>query len=176
VLRGPALADFEDGAAMAADPAVMKHLGGRTHTREDSWDRFLRIAGNWTMLGYGPFVVRERASGRFVGHVGYFDRERDIEPSFAGAPEAGWVLAAWAHGKGYATEAVLAATAWLEGRFGPVRTVCMIDVVNAASIRVADKCGYRRWTETVYHGEPVILFERGPGTNAPPGLVPAAAT
>jgi RimJ/RimL family protein N-acetyltransferase len=152
---------------MMADPGVTKHLGGHPQTREEVWSRFLRTAGNWALLGYGPFVVRDRASGRFVGNVGYFNRERDIEPPFAGAPEAGWVLAAWAHGEGYATEAVRAATAWLDGRFGPVRTVCMIDVGNAASIRVADKCGYRRWTETVYQGDAVILFERDPGTNAP---------
>lgn len=119
VLRGPTLADFEDLAAMMADPVVTKHLGGRPQPREEVWSRFLRLAGNWALLGYGPFVARERASGRFVGNVGYFNRERDIAPSFAGAPEAGWVLAAWAHGLGYATEGVRAATAWLEGRFGP---------------------------------------------------------
>jgi len=44
-----------------------------------------------------------------------------------------------------------------------VRTVCMIDAGNTASIHVADKCGYRRWTETVYQGDPVILFEREAG-------------
>ena len=37
---------------------------------------------------------------------------------------------------------------------------------HAASIRVPEKCGYRRWTETVYHGERVILFDRAPGGGA----------
>lgn len=163
VLRGLALADFDEVAAMSADPLVMKYIGGRPQAREEAWARFLRAAGCWSLLGYGTFSVREREGGRFVGEVGYFNRERDIQPSFGGAPEGGWVLASWAHGKGYATEAVRAATAWLEGRFGPVRTVCMIDAGHAASMRVAEKCGYRRWTETIYHGDPVILFERDPG-------------
>ena len=165
VLRGLALADFDEVAAMGADPAVMTFIGG-PQTPEQAWDRYLRAAGCWAMLGHGTFVVRERGTGQFVGEVGHFNRRREIEPSFEGAPEAGWVLAAWAHGKGYATEAVRAATGWLEQRFGPVRTVCMIDVDHVASIRVAEKCGYRRWTETVYHGERVILFERAPGGGA----------
>jgi RimJ/RimL family protein N-acetyltransferase len=166
VLRGLTLADFADLAAMWADPDVVRHVGGRPQTREESWDRFLRMAGGWALLGYGNFVVCERATGRFVGVVGYFHRERDIEPSFGDAPEAGWVLASSAHGKGYATEAVRAATEWLMERLGPVRTVCMIDTANVASIRVALKCGFRRWTEAVYHGEPVILFERDPAAGA----------
>jgi RimJ/RimL family protein N-acetyltransferase len=161
-LRALALSDFEDVAAMGADPAVMKFIGGPQRP-EEAWDRFLRAAGCWAMLGHGTFAVRERETGRFVGEVGHFNRRRQIEPSFGGAPEAGWVLAAWSHGKGYASEAVQAATAWLEGRFGPVRTVCMIDVGHAASIRVAEKCGHRRWAETVYQGKPVLLFERPPG-------------
>lgn len=162
VLRPLTLDDFEDIAAMSADPAVMKHVGGQPQTREEAWGRFLRAAGCWPILGYGSFVVVERSSGRFVGEVGHFDRQRAIVPAFEGAPEAGWVLSSWAHGKGYATEAVRAATGWLEETFGPTRTVCMIDVGHDASFRVAEKCGYRRWAETTYKGDAVVLFERMP--------------
>ncbi|MFT3770989.1 MAG: GNAT family N-acetyltransferase [Minicystis sp.] len=161
-LRGHTLDDFPHTSAMWSDPEVTRHIGGRPLTREEAWNKFLRMAGHWSLLGFGYWVVCERASGRFAGEVGFASFEREIDPPFAGAPESGWVLAPWAQGKGYATEAVRAATEWLEGRFGPVRTVCLIDRDHPASIRVAEKCGYRRWVETTYHGTEVVVLDRGP--------------
>jgi RimJ/RimL family protein N-acetyltransferase len=55
---------------------------------------------------------------------------------------------------------VRAVLAWADATLGSPRTVCMIDVGNAASIRVAAKCGYGEWTRTAYKGADVILFER----------------
>jgi RimJ/RimL family protein N-acetyltransferase len=52
---------------------------------------------------------------------------------------------------------------WGDGHFGPHRsTVCIIGPQNAASIRVAQKCGYAERLRTVYKGEPTVLFERSP--------------
>ncbi|APR88319.1 acetyltransferase, GNAT family protein [Minicystis rosea] len=163
LLRGHTVADLADSAAMWADPEVTRNIGGRPSTREETWAKVLRVVGHWSLLGFGYWVVRERATDRFVGEVGYANFERDIDPPLAGAPEGGWVLAPWAQGKGYATEAVKAATAWLEERFGPVRTVCIIDRGHAPSLRVAEKCGYRPWVETTYHGDEVIVLERPAG-------------
>jgi RimJ/RimL family protein N-acetyltransferase len=59
-----------------------------------------------------------------------------------GVPEAGWALVPSAHGKGHATEAVGAAIVWDDANLASARTVCMIDPENAASIRVAQKCGF----------------------------------
>jgi RimJ/RimL family protein N-acetyltransferase len=60
-------------------------------------------------MGFGFWVVREKSTGRFVGEVGLANFRRDIEPSLGESKEAGWVLSPWAHGKGFATEAVRAA-------------------------------------------------------------------
>ena len=134
----------------------------------------MRYVGHWTVLGFGYWVVREKASGRFVGEVGFADFRRELTPSnesptdgepqtyrpLEGAPEIGWVLAPWAHGKGFATEAARAAIDWCETRFGAVRTVCVVNPENALSIRVAEKCGYREWARASYKGAPTILFER----------------
>lgn len=160
LLRGHTAADLADSAAMWADPEVTRHIGGRPFTREETWGKILRAAGHWALFGYGYWVVCERASGRFAGEVGFANFERDIDPPFGDAPEGGWVLAPWAHGRGYATEAVQAALGWLEGRMGPARTVCLINRGHARSIRVAEKCGYRSWVETTYHGDEVIVLER----------------
>jgi RimJ/RimL family protein N-acetyltransferase len=159
-LRGHTLADFDDSAAMWADPTVTRHIGGRPFTREEVWTRLLRYVGHWALLGYGYWVIRDKASGRFVGEVGFLDGKRDIVPSLEGAPEIGWALSTWAHGRGIATEAVRAAVEWGATHFGARRSVCLIDVDNLASVRVAQKCGYREFARTTYKGAPVILFER----------------
>ncbi|HEY0776819.1 MAG TPA: GNAT family N-acetyltransferase, partial [Gemmatirosa sp.] len=113
-LRGHVPADVAECAAMWADPLVTRHIGGRPSSEEEVWARVLRYAGLWALLGFGYWVVRERASGRFVGEVGLADFRRDVTPPLGGAPEVGWVLAPWAHGRGFATEAVRAALAWAD--------------------------------------------------------------
>ena len=169
-LPGHTLADFAECAAMWADPAVTRHIGGRPLSEEEVWARVLRYAGLWALLGFGYWVVRERASGRFVGEVGLADFRRDLTPSLGDDPEVGWVLATWAHGRGFATEAVRAALAWSDARHaaarladprrGPGRTVCLIDPENGASVRVAEKCGFREAGRATYRGEATLVFER----------------
>ena len=103
-LRGHRLNDFPASAAMWADPIVTRHFG-KSFTEEEAWTRFLRYAGHWSLLGFGYWVVEEKATGHFAGEVGFADYKRSIEPPLS-APEIGWVLASQFHGKGYATEAV----------------------------------------------------------------------
>ena len=159
-LRGHTADDFADCAAMWGDAAVTRHIGGKPFTPEEVWSRLLRYIGHWSVLGFGYWVVREQGTGRFVGEVGFADFKRELQPAFDGAPEIGWALAAAAHGRGYATEAVRAALAWGAAHLPAPRTVCMIDPDNAASIRVADKCGYREYARSTYKGHATLLFQR----------------
>jgi RimJ/RimL family protein N-acetyltransferase len=160
-LCGHRIDDLGECAAMWADPRVTRHIGGRPFSGEEVWTRLLRYVGHWSLLGFGYWAIREKASGRFVGEVGFADYKREIEPAFAGAPELGWALAPWAHGQGFATEAVVAAIAWGITHFGAGRrTVCMIDPENLPSIRVAVKCGYKEFARAAYKGQSTILFER----------------
>jgi RimJ/RimL family protein N-acetyltransferase len=75
-------------------------------------------------------------------------------------PEMGWALASAFHGRGYATEAARAAVAWADGHFGSPRTVCLIDCENTASVRVAEKCGYRTFERTLVGERPTFFLER----------------
>jgi|SRR5689334_5470394 RimJ/RimL family protein N-acetyltransferase len=159
-LRGHTQADFDESAAMWADPDVTRYIGGRPFTREEAWARLLRYLGHWALLGFGYWVVRETATNRFVGEVGFVDYQREIEPSLEHAPEIGWVLSPAVHGQGFATEAVSAIIAWGESRFPGARTVCLIDPGNTPSLRVAEKCGYRELARASYRGEPSIILER----------------
>lgn len=151
---------------MWSDPLVVRHIGGRPFTRQETWSKMLRYVGHWELLGFGYWVIAERASGRFVGEVGFADFKRDLQPSIEGVPEMGWALAAWAHGKGYATEANAAALRWIDEQFEGMRTVCIIDPPNVASIRVAEKCGFKRYADTTYLGTPTVLYERTAGTRS----------
>ncbi len=158
-LRGHVLDDFQKTAALWGDARVTRFINGRPSTPSESWSRLLNYAGLWALLGFGYWLVEERESGRFVGEVGLADFRRDIKPGFHGAPEAGWVLMPSAQGKGYATEAMRAVLAWASTR-GTERCVCVVDPRNAASAKVADKCGFTPFAETVFLGTPVVLMER----------------
>lgn len=159
-IRGHRALDLEDCAAMWGDPGVTRFIGGKPASREDVWRKVLIHAGHWSLLGFGYWVVREKSSGRFVGEVGFANFMRAVDPPLGDAPEAGWALSPSAHGRGFATEALRAATAWADTHFTSRRTVCMIDPANAPSLRVAEKIGYREYARTTYHGDPTILFER----------------
>jgi RimJ/RimL family protein N-acetyltransferase len=159
-LRCNCVEDLGVSMGMWTDPGVMLFLGAKPLTREEAWTRLLRHVGHWALLGFGFWAVEERATGQYVGTVGFMNAHRDIEPSMDD-PEIGWVLAGHAQGKGYATEAVRAAVAWGDQRFGPVRTVCLIHPDNRASMRVAEKVGYRGLHHTTYKQQPAVILARG---------------
>jgi RimJ/RimL family protein N-acetyltransferase len=159
-LRGHRLNDFPACAAMWADPVVTRHIGANPLSQEESWTKFLRYIGHWDLLGFGYWVVEEKETGDFVGEIGFADYKRDLQLPIEVAPECGWVLVPQSHGKGYATEAVRSALAWGDRHFGSSQTTCLIRPENLASIRVAEKCGYRELQRTTYKGQPTIVLVR----------------
>jgi RimJ/RimL family protein N-acetyltransferase len=143
---------------MWGNAEVARFIGGRPSTLEEAWSRLLRYAGLWSLLGFGYWAVERRADGRFVGDVGFADFRRDIVPSMDGVPEMGWALSPSLQGQGYASEAVAAALAWADARFPA--SACIIDPLNAPSIRVAQKAGFRELAQTEYRGDPTIMYRR----------------
>ena len=159
-LSPPRLSDFEDSRAMWADPLVVKHVGGRAFTEDESWTRLMRARGLWEVLGFGYWAVRETATGRYVGEVGFADLRRELEPSLFGLPEMGWVLAAWSHGQGFGTEAVGAGLDWIDQALAPEVVPCIIDVENVASLALATKMGFVIKAHATYKGSPIVVMER----------------
>lgn len=100
ILCAHRLSDFTLLAEMWADPDVVRFIGGKPFTREESWVRLLRLLGHWKLLGFGYWAVELKESGRFIG------------------------------------------------------------VDNAASIRIAQKNGYREFIRTDFKGAAVIQFRR----------------
>src|SRR5262249_52304098 len=134
----------------------------RPFTREEVWARILRYAGHWSLSGYGFWLVEDKASGLYVGDVGVADFKRDMEPALT-APEAGWVLAGWSDGRGYATEAVTAALAWCEAAIGLTEASCIIAASNLPSLAVAMRCGFKPAGEAM-HGSNRVTVHHWRGT------------
>lgn len=152
--------DLERWSAVMADPATVRHLGGQPHAREDTWRRLLMSGGLWLVYGYGYWAVERKEDGLLVGQVGLADFKREMSPSIEGLPEAGWIFAPDAHGRGYAVEAVSAVLAWADGTIEAREIAAIIDPANAPSIRVAERCGFDAREDAVYKGEPILLFRR----------------
>lgn len=143
---------------MWADPVVTRHIGGRPLSQEEAWTKLLRNAGHWAWMDFGYWVIEDKATGTYLGETGFADYKRNLESSARGLPEMGWILVSAAHGRGIGTEAVSAAVAWGDARFG--RTCCIVEPGNAASIRLAEKVGFGELERTSYHGSEIVVFDR----------------
>ena len=142
-LRGWRPDDFEPYAALLADAGTARFITrrGQPYGEREAWAELAFLAGHWQMLGYGMFVVEERATGAFLGRVG------PLKPKGWPGFEIGWALAPAARGKGYAGEAASAAIDWSFERFAVDRIISIIDPLNLASQRVAERLGERRTAE-----------------------------
>jgi RimJ/RimL family protein N-acetyltransferase len=108
----------------------------------------------------GMWAVELKSNGRVVGHIGFFDMERDMEPSLVGQPEMGWIFDRSVHGQGIALEACEAALGWAERELGPVAIPAIIDLDNVQSMKLAEKLGFVREADGVYKNEAIAVFRR----------------
>jgi RimJ/RimL family protein N-acetyltransferase len=153
-LRLPDLGDLPAFTAMTADPSVMAFLnGGEPLSDDESWQRLAAMLGHWALLGHGLFAVEEIATATVIGRIGL------LRPPGWPALELAWTLARPAWGKGYATEAAIAARSWAIATLAPGRLVSLIDPRNERSIRVAEKLGARPAEEIELLGKPAIVYE-----------------
>lgn len=162
LLRPYTLEYYQPYLSLCADMDVVRYIGGKPLSAEDTWNRVLRYAGHWALLGFGIFAVIERSTNQYIGETGLADFHRGIGPNFDHSYEAAWVFSPKAHGRGYAFEAAEAAHKWLAATKGPDRTVCLVHPKNTSSLRLASKLGYKAFGETDYKGSETIMLERFP--------------
>lgn len=154
ILRGFEPGDAPALAAIQGDAEVVRYLGGVTdETLIGALDRLLIYLGHWSAFGCGKWAVEEKATGRMIGRVGYLDPPYDW-PGL----ELGWTFARDAWGKGYATEAALAARDWGFTVLGADRIISMIDPRNTASQAVARRIGEREWQPFLHRGVEQTLW------------------
>ena len=167
ILRAFRAEDLDAHAATLGDEKVMRHIGGSAIEREDAWRRLLMGVGMWSLVGMGPWAVELKSDGRMVGHCGFFQFNREMEPLILGEPEMGWIFDCSVHGQGIAFEACSAALDWAESEIAAESYPAIIDLENAASMKLAERLGFLRQPDAVYRDAPIALFRR-------PGRLPAA--
>ena len=160
ILRSFRREDLDQHAATMADPRVTQYLTGEPLNREDAWRRLMMAVGQWPLLGYGYWAVVLKDDGRLVGHCGFADLQRDMQPSIADEPEMGWIFDPSVHGRGIAFEACTAALAWADSNLAAQSYPAIISLDNQASMRLAERLGFERLPDATYKNEPVALFRR----------------
>jgi RimJ/RimL family protein N-acetyltransferase len=171
-LLGHVVQDFPFCVAMWSDPQVVRYTIGEASPPQRTWLRILGYRGHWALLGFGYWAVQEKASGRYIGELGFADFKRNMKVSLEGIPELGWALLPWAQGKGYATEALQAAVAWGDEQFELPRTACIIHRDNERSLRLAAKLGYAMVLQAASDTEPNFILARDAPARVAPATLP----
>lgn len=160
ILRGFQPGDLDAMTAMWALPDVVRYIGGVPLTREQSWARLLRHIGMWHVMGFGFWVVTDKATGRLIGEAGFHEMRREMSPSIENTLEAGWGLLPEMHGQGYASEALEAMAAWAAQNYPGMPITCIIDPENIASLTLAARHGFEETARAVYQGCEVVILSR----------------
>lgn len=159
--RPDPVAELDDYARVLADPRVAvplwpAHLGG-PRTREQSQEWLARFDAHWTAHGFGPWTVRERATGAFAGQVG-------LGYAIVGGSaevEVGFVLDADLWGRGYATEVTRAALEHAPALRGLRSVVAFATADNARALATLDRCGFAHESDAVAFELPVRILRAG---------------
>ena len=161
VLRQFGKDDFQSYFAIVTDPVTMQHFSGPPMSREECWRRVSASVGSWLLRGFGGWAVTLR-NGPLVGTVGLFNALRDLEPEFGDEPEMGWIFTRAVHGQGIAGEACQAVLRWADAALQPTAIWAIIAPSNAPSFRLAERLGFQRFGDTLYHDEPTAVLRRPP--------------
>jgi RimJ/RimL family protein N-acetyltransferase len=89
--------------------------------------------------GFGVhFMLLDRARAKIVGAIGLFHADWEVRST-----EIGYGVRADERGRGYATEALVAVSRWALSAGGMQRAWLTANTDNIASVRVAQKAGFR---------------------------------
>lgn len=160
LLRGHMPQDHAAAVDIWQHPDVYRFITGEALSQQDVWLRLLRYSGLWDFLGYGYWAVVERKSGRYIGQMGFADFKRGLVGFDGHFPESGWVIHPDFAGRGFATEGMNAACTWLDSGPREEKSFCVITPSNAASVRVAEKLGYRFALQTTLGEEATHVYFR----------------
>ena len=134
-------ADRDAFAAINADPAVMEHMPGPMN-RAASDALADRIEAHFAAHGFGLWAVSVRGGAEFCGFTGL--PVRTFPAHFTPCIEVAWRLAADHWGRGYATEAAVAAMRYGTEELQLREIVSYTVPANRRSWRVMEKIGLRR--------------------------------
>ncbi|WBU65209.1 GNAT family N-acetyltransferase [Paracoccus aerodenitrificans] len=136
ILRAPVASDWPHWRDFAMTDRARFVGGGSDKTALVLWRGFGHVIGHWVLRGYGMFVLTEKDSNTPLGMAGMWFPEGWPEH------EIGWTI--WrpdAKGKGYASEAAIAARDFARKEHGWDDIVSYIVPKNDRSIALAKRLG-----------------------------------
>ncbi len=136
-LRPPSADEAAAVLEMLRDPDVARWNPAPAVTDLDSAAAWCRRSADWSDGDHATFSVLDAATGTYLGVVSV----HSVDPVQADA-EIGYRVTPRARGRGVATEAVTAATAWAFENLPLVRVELVHAVANAPSCGVALRAGY----------------------------------
>lgn len=155
LLREFALDDVPALAAIHADPAVARYIGG-VRTVEETRDRVAEFIADYAHLGFSKCAMVLRATGELIGRCG----PQVVRIGERDEIELGYTMARHCRGQGDATEAGTAALAQCFDALGHERVVSVIHADNDASKRITERLGMVFEHEVSWKGEPSRVFAR----------------
>ncbi|MCO7227317.1 GNAT family N-acetyltransferase [Pleionea sp. CnH1-48] len=133
LLRAPSVEDFELYQKFYTDGKASSAYGGPI-SPADTWNRLKADLGSWYLLGFGVWVVQDKASGECLGTCGFWQG--------VGWPrELTWWLLPEARGKGIAREASQAAIAHAYGSMGWNKVETYMNDENIPARRLTERLG-----------------------------------
>ncbi|MBP2169416.1 RimJ/RimL family protein N-acetyltransferase [Erwinia toletana] len=155
-LTAHSVEDFPSMLRMWQDPIATKHIPPGPLSREACWAIWLQYRGLWAGLGFGYWAIKEKATGAFMGEIGFADFKRDTTPPMAPMMELGTILHSDYHGQGYGHEAKCAVLNWQAQNF-TLPVCCLILPDNQVAIKQAKKCGFSFNNLITYGGAQICL-------------------
>lgn len=149
--------DLDNLYAITGDGELMRYVGDTKPLSRELTARWIDVSiHNYATKGYGCSAVIDKCDGAFIGFCGL------VRSEFAEPPDDAELIYAlrkpyWGHG--LATEAAGAMIAYGWRSCGLKRIIATIDPENGASIRVANKIGFRyAKTELDSDGFPTHIY------------------
>lgn len=152
ILLRPAPSDIDDLYRFYTDPRTMATLGG-LRSPELTHDLAERIIIHWKLHAFGAWIVREAATGRFMGRGGLrlmlLEGRPEIELGYGFLPEF------W--GRGFATELGRVAVQVGFEHLAARDLCCFTEPTNRASLNVMTKLGFTFERDGIYAGTPHVF-------------------
>jgi RimJ/RimL family protein N-acetyltransferase len=156
VIRSWVDEDVEPLAAIAADPAVVRFLGGVPWSIADARSMIALFREIDDSLGVTTWALEDRQTGALIGHCGFARTNAAyLRP---GIVEIGWTLERGRWGEGLATEAAKAVMPLALGLFDRRRIASKCHIENVASERVMQRLGFRRAGTVCRPGDYTVVY------------------
>lgn len=137
VLRPSRESDAPAALDMFADPEMAQWYSGPTPHDLDRMRAWCASSSDWSSGEHATWAISD-SQDRFIGNLSLTDIDLG-----QGTAAVAYRVAPQARGRGVATTAVRAATAWAFDALGLERIELVHAVDNPASCRVAEHAGYR---------------------------------